>query len=144
MISNSAEQIIKPNRAVIKWLLNSDPSIRWQVMRDLTGNPAEVVAAERQRVATEGWGAQLLVLQGADGKWVGDIFPAKWASTFYALLLLKDMGLDPKGEQARNAISLVRERVTWGREFNDSPFFEGEVEPCINGRLLDLAFILVW
>ena len=74
MISNSAEQIIKPNRAVIKWLLNSDPSIRWQVMRDLTGNPAEVVAAERQRVATEGWGAQLLALQGADGKWVDDFF----------------------------------------------------------------------
>ena len=139
MISNSTEQIIKPKRAVIKWLLNSDPSIRWQVMRDLTGNPAEVVAAERQRVATEGWGAQLLALQGADGKWVGDFFPAKWAATFYALLLLKDMGIDPKGEQARNAIRLVHERVTWGREFNDSPFFEGEVEPCINGRVVGLG-----
>ena len=53
------------------WLLDSDPAIRWQVMRDLTHEPAEVVAAERARVATEGWGAQLLALQAPDGRWAG-------------------------------------------------------------------------
>src|SRR4051812_40513014 len=42
--------------AVVEWLLDSDPSIRWQVLRDLTSAPADVVAAERSRVATEGWG----------------------------------------------------------------------------------------
>ncbi len=61
-------QALKPNRSVIQWLLDSDPSIRWQVMRDLTGAPAEEVTAERARVATEGWGARLLALQG--GRWV--------------------------------------------------------------------------
>lgn len=44
-------QAPKPNRSVIKWLLDSDPSIRWQVMRDLIGLPAEEVATERARVA---------------------------------------------------------------------------------------------
>ena len=46
--------------AVVKWLLDGDPSIRWQVMRDLTDEPDEAVAAERSRVASEGWGAELL------------------------------------------------------------------------------------
>ncbi len=133
------QQIAKPKRAVIRWLLDSDPSIRWQVMRDLTVEPDELVQAERQRVATEGWGAQLLALQGPDGKWDGDIFLAKWASTFYALLLLRDMGLDPTSEQARKAIGLVRDKVSWGPWHNNSPFFEGEVEPCINGRVLALG-----
>ena len=60
----------------MEWLLDSDPSIRWQVMRDLTGEPAEAVAAERSRVATEGWGARLLALQGEDGQWGRDVVPA--------------------------------------------------------------------
>jgi hypothetical protein len=108
-------------------------------MRDLTTEPAELVVAERQRVATEGWGAKLLALQGPDGKWGGSTFPAKWASTFYALLLLRDMGLDPTSEPAAKAVGLVREKVTWGQEHRNSPFFEGEVEPCINGRVLALG-----
>ncbi len=59
---------------VIDWLLDSDPSIRWQVMRDLTHEPADVIAAERSRVATEGWGARLLALQAPDGLWGGAPF----------------------------------------------------------------------
>ena len=61
---------------VMEWLLDSDPSIRWQVMRDLTGEPAEAVAAERAKVATEGWGARLLALQDTDGQWGKDVLPA--------------------------------------------------------------------
>lgn len=133
------QQYIKSDKALINWLLDSDPSIRYQVMRDLLKEPEEAVATERQRVAIEGWGARLLAFQGTDGKWDGDIFIAKWASTFYALLLLKDIGLDPGCEQARNAVDLVRDKVTWGPWHDNSPFFEGEVEPCINGRVLALG-----
>jgi hypothetical protein len=62
---------------VLDWLLDSDPALRWQVLRDLADAPAELVAAERGRVATEGWGARLLALQGADGQWAGGaLFPA--------------------------------------------------------------------
>src|ERR1043165_7762738 len=65
-----------PRPAHLKWLLDSDPAIRWQVMRDLTGEAEEAVAAERSRVATEGWGARLLALQSSDGKWSGS--PRGW------------------------------------------------------------------
>ena len=64
--------------AVLDWLLDSDPAIRWQVLRDLVHAPADVVAAERARVATEGWGVRLLSLQGDDGQWAGGAcFPAR-------------------------------------------------------------------
>ena len=55
--------------SVIEWLLDSDPSIRWQVMRDLLAESDATVARERSRVAAEGWGARLLDLQGSDGHW---------------------------------------------------------------------------
>ncbi len=196
---------------VVDWLLDSDPSIRWQVMRDLTGEPAEAVAAERSRVATEGWGARLLALQGEDGQWGRDALPASsdvsekglpdpgtrrllrdlhrisldelaefldidsdtlsawengepdpkdervdsyraaldwmrrslgtlkpfWTSTTYTLLLLRDMGLDPASSQARRAVSLVRDNSKWDEGGQD--YFDGEVEPCINGKAVALG-----
>src|SRR6476469_6651959 len=100
--------------SVINWLLDSDPSIRWQVMRDLTNEADTVVAHERSRVASEGWGARLLDLQGPDGQWGGAAYVCPgWTSTTDTLLLLRDLGLDPTSERARRAISLVRDNSTW-------------------------------
>ncbi|HEY7234805.1 MAG TPA: hypothetical protein VH539_11690, partial [Gemmatimonadaceae bacterium] len=124
---------------VIEWLLDSDPSIRWQVMRDLTEAPSSVVAAERARVASEGWGPRLLDLQRPDGRWGDGIDTPFWWTNMYTLLWLRDLGLDPRSERTRSAIDRVRDSVTWGPEFGDSPFFEGEVEPCINGRVVALG-----
>jgi hypothetical protein len=144
---------------VIDWLLDSDPAIRWQVMRDLTHAPDDAVAAERARVATEGWGARLLALQGPDGHWStdaptftsaaaenwwrsmpperrGTLFPA-WTSTTWTLHLLRDLGIAPASPGARLAVSRVRENCRW--EHDGEPFFEGEVEPCINGRTVALG-----
>ena len=133
------KQAPKPKRSVIQWLLDSDPSIRWQVMRDLIGAPADEVMAERARVATEGAGARLLALQGADGRWGGAAWNRGWNSTMHVLMLLRDMGLDPASDQARRAVGLVRDRVTWKgcgpQECDGNPFFAGEVEPCINGQV---------
>ncbi len=124
---------------VVDWLLDSDPSVRWQVMRDLTRAPADEVAAERARVATEGAGARLLALQGADGRWGGAAWNRGWDSTMHVLWLLRHLGLDPESDQARRALGLVRERVTWQEsgpeECDGNPFFAGEVEPCINGQV---------
>ena len=120
--------------AVVKWLLDSDPSIRWQVMRDLTHEPDEAVAAERSRVAAEGWGARLLALQTPDGHWSDDTEHG-WMTTTDVLQLLKDLGADPAGEKVRRAIDLVRDRITWW-QLDGRPFFDGETEACINGRIL--------
>ena len=100
---------------------------------------AEEVAAERARVATEGAGARLLALQAADGRWGGAAWNRGWNSTMHVLMLLRDMGLDPASDQARRAVDLVRDRVTWKgcgpQECDGNAFFEGEVEPCINGQV---------
>ena len=193
----------------LAWLLDSDPSIRWQVMRDLTGESVESVAAERAKVATEGWGAKLLSLQDSSGQWGTNVVPAgtptgelpdvatrkllrdlhdlslegmaeflgvetatlseweegrptadddgiekyrsalewmrkalgtyspKWISTTYTLVLLRDMGLDPASRQARKAVSLVRENSKWEQGGQD--YFDGEVEPCINGMAVAIG-----
>lgn len=123
----------------LDWLLDSDPSIRWQVWRDLIDAPADEVDAERARVATEGAGARLLALQAADGRWGGAAWNRGWDSTMHALTLLREIGLDPASVEARRAVGLVCEHVTWEgcgpEECARHPFFAGEVEPCINGQV---------
>jgi len=125
--------------SAIQWLLDSDPSIRWQVMRDLTDAAPGEVAAQRAKVATEGAGARLLALQGADGNWGGAAWNRGWDSTMHVLTLLREMGLEPASEAARRAVGLVRDGVTWRgcgpREADENRFFAGEVEPCINGQV---------
>lgn len=136
---------MKAWRSVIDWLLDGDPAIRWQVMRDLIGTPAEEIAAERARIASEGIGARLLALQRADGSWAGEAWNRGWDSTMHVLSLLRELGLDPACVQARRAVGLVRDRVRWkgwdedgnwrGTDWPGNPFFAGEVEPCINGQV---------
>jgi hypothetical protein len=129
-------------------------------LRDLADAPAEVVAAERARVATEGWGARLLARQGDDGLWQGGaLFPARrgdsdagdrsadgdrsedsgqpWTATAYSLVLLCDLGVDPRCDQVRRAVTLVRDNCRW--KHAGQPFFSGEVEPCINGMVIALG-----
>jgi hypothetical protein len=136
---SAARAVGGKSATVIDWLLDSDPSVRWQVMRDLTDAPAEEVAAERARVATEGAGARLLALQTADGRWGGAAWNRGWDSTMHVLSLLREMGLDPASTEARRAVGLVRDRVTWQgcgpQECDRNSFFTGEVERCINGQV---------
>jgi hypothetical protein len=136
-----------PRPAHLKRLLDSDPAIRWQVMRDLTGEASDAIAAERSRVATEGWGAQLLTVQSPAGMWGGS--PRGWRDdlpkedrdlliTVYALVVLKDLGLDPASKEARKMIGRVDQRVVF-RRLSNRPFLHGETEPCINGRILGIG-----
>jgi len=124
-----------PRPAHIRWLLDSDPAIRWQVMRDLTDEAADTIAAESARVATEGWGAQLLARQSPDGSWPG----GQWdLVTLWSLVVLKDLGLDPASKQARKMIDRVDKGLVF-KQLNNRPFLHGETEPCINGRILGIG-----
>jgi hypothetical protein len=131
--------------STIDWLLEGDPTIRWQVLRDLTDASPDEVATERARVEHEGWGARLLVAEDADGLWAGgSCFPAgwtwsaadqPWTATMHALQTLQLLGLDPASDSARRAIKLVAENGRW--EHEGQRYFDGEVEPCINGRTIE-------
>jgi hypothetical protein len=126
-----------PRPAHIKWLLDSDPAIRWQVMKDIVGEAPSAIAAERSRVATEGWGAQLLGRQSSAGKWGAPDEDRGLLITLWSLTVLKDLGLDPESKQGRKMIGRVEKlRFRW---FDNRPFFDGETEPCINGRILGLG-----
>lgn len=130
---------------VIDWLLDGDPAIRWQVLRDLTDAAPQEVAAERARVADRGWGARLLALADGDGLWAGGAYmPADytgdepgqpWTATMHTLQTLQVLGLDPASDTARGAVALVAEHGRW--EHAGQRYFDGEVEPCINGRTIE-------
>jgi hypothetical protein len=133
--------------AVNDWLLGSDPSIRWQVMRDLLDTPESEWRAERAKVETEGWGALLLSYQDEDGQWAGGAFLPSgfefrewqevgqpWTATTFSLSQLREFGLDPSSERARRAVELIGANSRW--DHADEPYWEGEVEECINGRLV--------
>jgi hypothetical protein len=87
---------------VTDWLMEGDPAIRWQVMRDLLDEPPAQWQREQRRVAKEGWGRRLLGLRDPRGTWGGGLYTPKWISTNYTLLLLRDMGL-PRDNLAGSA-----------------------------------------
>src|SRR5262249_17880246 len=99
-------------------------------MRDLAEAPAAAVAAERARVAREGFGAAVLALQAPDGRWAGTAWNHGWDSTMHVLWLLAQLGLDPAGAEAQRAIGLVTDHVTWEGcgppEYHHHSFFAGE------------------
>jgi hypothetical protein len=123
---------------VIAWLLDGDPAIRWQTMRDLTGASPAAVAAERVRVAREGVGAAVLASQGLDGSWHRAGAP-DWLPTLFTLQLLRATGVDRSDPAVASAVTRLQSGFRWDREFGAKPFFEGEVEPCINGGALALG-----
>lgn len=127
----------------IEWLLDSDPSLRWQVERDLTDAPPEQWEATRARVATEGFGARLLALQDPDGLWAGGAyFPAgftgegegqPFTATTWSLNNLREWGVEPDALRPGTA-ELIARNARW--EYDDLPYWGGEVDVCINAYTL--------
>ena len=122
------------------WLFEGDPAIRWQALRDLTGARPTAVERERGRIAREGWGARILVLQSPDGQWGGGIYTHKWTSTTYTMLLLRSFGLPAAHPAARKACELLLERGCyqdgginfWTRTYRHS-------EACVTAMVLSIA-----
>jgi hypothetical protein len=122
----------------IDWLLDSDPAISWQALRDLTDAAPAAIAGERARVPREGIGAEILGRQGSDGSWHRTDAPV-WLPTLYTLLLLRATGVDHVEPTVDSAVARLEAGFRWDEEFGQKPFFEGEVEPCINGGTLALG-----
>lgn len=124
---------------IVEWLLAGDPSIRWQVMRDVLGLPADQVATERARVATEGWGAQLLAAQDPNGCWPGALYSPKWTSTTYTLLLLERLGLEQGDARALAGCRKLWDGARWYGGGLTLAKSIRQPETCITGMLVLLA-----
>src|SRR5690242_18870885 len=132
---------------VIQWLLEGDPAVRWQVLRDLVGAAEATVARERRNVARDGWGARLLARQDAEGKWAsrrssdGGLYSPKWTSTTYTMLLLRDFGLAANNRQARNACRLLLDgghQRDGGINFGTWAKWTRRSETCVTGMVLSI------
>ncbi len=134
--------------ALLDWLLDSDPALRWQVERDLAGAPEDVWQETRARVSTEGFGARLLALQDPDGQWAGgSYFPGDfdfngpeasegygqpWTATTWSLNALREWGLD--AAVLAGTAELLAANSRW--DYNGLPYWDGEVDACINAYTL--------
>jgi hypothetical protein len=123
---------------VIDWLLDSDPAIRWQAMRNLTDASPDVVAVERARGPYEGIGAKILQFQAEDGAWRRNDVP-DWLPTLVTMQFLRLTEVDPADPAVQSAVGRLERGFRWAEEFGAKPFSEGEVEPCINGNALAAA-----
>jgi hypothetical protein len=131
----------------IDWLLDSDPAISWQAMRDLSDAAPVAIAAERARVPREGLGSEILARQQSDGSLRRPDAPA-WLSTLFTFLLLRATGIDRAEPAVESAVARLESSLRWNdngcwdlrpAELGGNRFFEGEVEPCINGGVLALG-----
>ncbi len=133
--------------SALEWLLRVDPAVSWQAMRDILARPKAEWRAERARVEFEGWGARLLSHQDPDGQWAGGAFLPSgftstewrqvgqpWTATSFCLSQLREFGLDPSSERARRTVALVGANSRWDNA--GEPYWQGEVEECINGRVV--------
>ena len=138
------QPIFQLTHDVIDWLLDSDPALEWQVRKELLCEPAKEYEEVRRRVPYEGWGKQVLDSQLADGSWAGAAFNQVRSSTSHALTLLYLLGADPSDPRVQASVKAVRENVRWADDprFAGNPFFEGEIEPCINGAVATAAIYL--
>ncbi len=123
---------------IISWLLEGDPSIRWQVQKDLQNEPREIYQIERDKISLSGWGKQLLSYQDPSGMWGGGLYSPKWISTTYTLLLLRRLGLDPDNARAARGCELLYEKGLYedgGINFWASMNYS---ETCVTGMVLSI------
>lgn len=120
---------------ILVWLLDGDPSIRWQVERDLLGSPESQWRATQARVATEGWGARLMAERDPDGRWAGGLYSPKWTSTTYTLLQLWRLGLPGDDRRAVASVMVLMEKPVWIFGKGDRAF----PEMCVAGFGLALS-----
>src|SRR5207302_7160609 len=149
---STSRVIVRPRTdGAIPWLLDGDPAIRWQTLRDLVGAAQRTVERERRRVARDGWGGRLLARQDPEGTWAGGqssdggLYSPKWISTTYTMLLLRDFGLPANNPQARRACKLLLDGGLqrdgginygiWGKSW-------GRSETCITGMVLSILSYL--
>jgi hypothetical protein len=126
--------------AVLDWLLEGDPAIGWQALRDLCGASPAAVGRQQKRVAKEGWGARLLELQDADGRWAGGLYNPKWTSTTYTLLLLRTLGLEARHPQALRGCRVLFDAGFWSDGgINFFPKAHKSSETCVSSMVLAIV-----
>jgi hypothetical protein len=122
----------------ITWLMEGDPAIRYQTLRDLLGAPEPETSAIRNRILQEGWGKGLMDLQDEQGTWSGALYSPKWTSTFYTLLLLKRFGA-PADPRLKKACRLLLEKGFYEKDGGINYWKTwNQGECCVTGMLLSM------
>jgi hypothetical protein len=137
-IRENAESILMISKSILDWLLDGDPSIRWQTLRDLAGANSKTVESERRKVVRSGWAARLLSLQDQGGRWAGGLYTPKWKSTTYTMLLLRDLGVPGNHPKIRQACERLLDKGFYRDGGINYSFSMNRSETCVTGMVLSI------
>jgi hypothetical protein len=132
------ETTISQDKDIIDWLMEGDPSIRWQVMRDLLNEDPDQIASEQEKVAKTGWGARFLSYQEPNGLWGGGLYSPKWISTTYTMLTLRRIGLPVDNEQAQKSCLILLEGGFYQDKGINYTKSHKQSEVCMTGMILSV------
>lgn len=137
--ATSLPATLSPYREAIDWLMQGDPAIRWQTMRDLLDAPAKQWQAEQRKTLAEGWGAQLLAHQDDEGTWGHGVYSPKWISTTYTLLMLREIGIPRDCAPAQRGAHIVVDGLIGKLDDPQLPQRLANQDRCLVGMALEIA-----
>ncbi len=121
---------------LIKWLLDGDVAIQYQVHRDLFSSDQKQL---QKRIEKKGWGARFLSLRKKEGHWGRGFYQPKWTSSHYSILDLKNLGIPPANKKIRQSLSLIIQNLK-GKDGGIYPIGKDKkCDVCLNGMFLNYA-----
>jgi hypothetical protein len=127
-----------PSPEILSWLLAGDPSIQWQVERDIMSENPKVYERTRAEMIKKGWGKRLLAKQDPDSGWGNGLYSPKWISTHYTLICLARLGLPQTNPQARSGCQYYLDNTFYEPDggINISASYNYS-ETCVTGMTLN-------
>ncbi|MEA3422282.1 MAG: hypothetical protein U9Q80_00485 [Bacillota bacterium] len=123
---------------IVKWLLEGDISIRYQVHRDLLKSESSILGNLKSRIYNEGFAKELLALQKEDGHWGDGFYQPKWTCTHYTLLELRYLELNKTDSTTKILDKIVSECINFDGGITPTKTKFGS-DVCINGMFLNYA-----
>lgn len=123
-------------KEIHKWMLEGDVSIQYQVHRDLLSIEREDL---RDRISTEGWGAEFLSRRRVDGHWGRKFYQPKWTSSHYTLLDLRNLCISQNNTMIQESVDMIGTHEK-GPDGGINP--SGTIpysDVCLNGMFLNYA-----
>ena len=125
---------------IINWLLEGDPSIRYQTKRDLLISSSNEIEKEQMKISKEGWGYLFLLKQDKAGTWGGNLYSPKWISTTYTLQLLRRVGLQPDNSKAKAGAKILLDKGYYDKDGGINYFRSlNHSETCVTGIILAIT-----
>jgi hypothetical protein len=124
----------------ISWLLeNADPSLEFQVRRDLLQEPTPSLAKYQNKIGKQGFVKLLLEKRKPDGHWGHDVYNPKWTCTHYVLFELMQLGISNENAPCIESAGLLLDYPAGNHGGINYAKTVADSDLCINGMILNIT-----